>query len=83
MAVAQVEAGMTRSQVRFLLGTPMVADSFDQDRWDYVYFVKIGKTGDLISKEKFGDAQYHIEWSAPTVIDGDSQWRGNSGAAAA
>lgn len=38
-----------------------------------------GGTGDLISKEKFGDAQYHIEWSAPTEIDGDSQWRGNSG----
>jgi outer membrane protein assembly factor BamE len=49
-AVAQVEAGMTRSQVRFLLGTPMVADSFDQDRWDYVYYVKIGKTGDLTER---------------------------------
>jgi outer membrane protein assembly factor BamE len=49
-AVAQVEAGMTRSQVRFLLGTPMIADSFDQDRWDYVYFVKIGKTGDLTER---------------------------------
>ena len=34
--VDQVEVGMTRSQVRFLLGTPMVIDSFDADRWDYV-----------------------------------------------
>ncbi len=39
----------------------------------------VGKSGDLVSKEKFGDAQFHIEWSAPVVIDGDSQWRGNSG----
>jgi outer membrane protein assembly factor BamE len=39
----KVELGMTRNQVRFLLGTPMVADSFHQDRWDYVYFVKIGR----------------------------------------
>ena len=38
-----------------------------------------GGTGDLVSKEKFGNAQYHIEWAAPTVIDGTSQWRGNSG----
>lgn len=35
--------------------------------------------GSAQTKEKFGDAQYHIEWAAPAVIDGDSQWRGNSG----
>ncbi len=43
--VGQVEVGMTRSQVRFLLGTPMVADPFDQSRWDYVYYFRSGKTG--------------------------------------
>lgn len=40
--VDQVEVGMTRSQVRFLLGTPMVMDSFDPDRWDYVYSLRRG-----------------------------------------
>jgi outer membrane protein assembly factor BamE len=40
--VDQVEVGMTRSQVRFLLGTPMVADTFDKDRWDYVYSLRRG-----------------------------------------
>jgi outer membrane protein assembly factor BamE len=39
----QVEAGMTRNQVRFLLGTPMIDDSFHRNRWDYVYYVKIGR----------------------------------------
>jgi len=39
----QVEVGMTRNQVRFLLGTPMVDDPFHENRWDYVYFVKIGR----------------------------------------
>ncbi len=43
------------------------------------YVECVGGTGDLISKEKFGDAQYHIEWAAPAEIDGTSQWRGNSG----
>lgn len=43
------------------------------------YMECTGGTGDLISKEKFGDAQYHIEWAAPAEIDGTSQWRGNSG----
>lgn len=39
----QVEVGMTRSQVRFLLGTPMIDDPFHEERWDYVYYVKIGR----------------------------------------
>lgn len=43
------------------------------------YALCVKDAGDLISKEKFGDAQYHIEWASPTVVDGDSQWRGNSG----
>jgi len=38
-----VELGMTQSQVRFLLGTPMIDDPFHKDRWDYVYFLKIGR----------------------------------------
>lgn len=38
-----VEVGMTRSQVRFLLGTPMIDDPFHENRWDYVYFLRIGK----------------------------------------
>jgi outer membrane protein assembly factor BamE (lipoprotein component of BamABCDE complex) len=36
--VSQLKEGMTRSQVRFLLGTPMVPDAFNEDRWDYFYF---------------------------------------------
>jgi hypothetical protein len=36
-------------------------------------------SGDLMTKEKFGDAQIHVEWMAPPEIDGTSQWRGNSG----
>ena len=42
--IDQLSVGMTRSQVRFLLGTPMVADEFHPDRWDYYYYFKDGKT---------------------------------------
>ena len=35
--VEQVTVGMSRSQVRYLLGTPMVSDPFAPQRWDYVY----------------------------------------------
>src|SRR6202023_93220 len=39
----QLQVGMTRSQVRYLLGTPMVPAVFDKDRWDYVYYFKHGR----------------------------------------
>ncbi len=41
--LAQLEVGMTRKQVRFLLGTPMIDDPFNRDRWDYVYYLTIGR----------------------------------------
>ena len=41
--VDRIEPGMTRSQVRFLLGTPMIDDPFHRDRWDYVYYLRIGR----------------------------------------
>ena len=41
--VDQVEVGMTRGQVRFLLGTPMIDDPFHENRWDYIYYLRIGR----------------------------------------
>ncbi len=37
---AQLEVGMNRKQVLFLLGNPLIADSFHPDRWDYVFYLK-------------------------------------------
>ena len=41
--IEAVKIGMTRSQVRFLLGTPAVTDSFHHDRWDYIYYFRQGR----------------------------------------
>jgi outer membrane protein assembly factor BamE len=43
--VAQLKPGMTKEQVRYVLGTPLVTDIFHADRWDYVFYrdVKGGK----------------------------------------
>ena len=41
--LSQVQLGMTRTQVRYLLGTPMVADPFTNTRWDYVYTFTQGR----------------------------------------
>jgi outer membrane protein assembly factor BamE len=35
--VDQLQPGMTKRQVNFVLGTPLIRDSFEQDRWDYYY----------------------------------------------
>jgi outer membrane protein assembly factor BamE len=35
--IARLKPGMTREQVRFILGTPLVSDLFHADRWDYVF----------------------------------------------
>ncbi len=43
------------------------------------YFEVSRGPGDLLTKEKFGDVQLHVEWSSPTTIDANSQGRGNSG----
>ena len=43
------------------------------------YFEVVGGTGNLYSREKFGDCQLHVEWSSPAVVKGTSQGRGNSG----
>jgi outer membrane protein assembly factor BamE len=37
--VAQLKHGMTKDQVRFVLGTPLLTDIFHGDRWDYVYLL--------------------------------------------
>lgn len=46
-AIEQVRVGMTRSQVQFLLGTPMIADPFHADRWDYPYYFVRGRQRDV------------------------------------
>jgi outer membrane protein assembly factor BamE len=43
--VAQLKPGQTKDQVRFILGTPLVADMFHADRWDYVYRFQPGMLG--------------------------------------
>jgi outer membrane protein assembly factor BamE len=40
--VAQLKTGMTREQIRFVLGTPLVTDIFHGDRWDYVFYRELG-----------------------------------------
>ena len=46
----QLQPGMSRRQVRFILGTPLVEDTFNRDRWDYVYTKRNGL--DVLADER-------------------------------
>lgn len=41
--VAQIQPGMTQEQVRYVLGTPVLNDVFDTERWDYIYLERPSK----------------------------------------
>jgi 3-keto-disaccharide hydrolase len=43
------------------------------------YMEVVPKTGDIATKEEFGDCQLHIEWASPAEVKGEDQERGNSG----
>ncbi|HDY99045.1 MAG TPA: outer membrane protein assembly factor BamE [Pseudomonas sabulinigri] len=42
--VDQLRPGMTQRQVRFIMGTPLLQDTFHPDRWDYLYSMKSGRS---------------------------------------
>ncbi len=67
-SVARLKPGLSRSQVRFLLGTPLVVDPFRNDRWDYVY--RYYKAGSLAEQKHItlffeGDTLARIEGDMP------------------
>jgi outer membrane protein assembly factor BamE len=59
--VESVEVGMTRNQVRFLLGSPVVADVFHDDRWDYVYYFRAGRS-------KKPERRWLIVWFEENIV---------------
>ena len=49
----QLELGMTKKQVAYLLGTPAIHDPFHQDRWDYISMLS-RRGGDVVFLAEFG-----------------------------
>lgn len=47
--VDKLQRGMSRRQVRFIMGTPLVEDTFNPDRWDYRYTLRNGD--DVLAQE--------------------------------
>jgi len=75
--VAKLKPGMSKSQVRFILGTPLLTDAFHADRWDYVFVDE--KAGKLKERRKVavlfkGDVLERVEGDvAPAAADAVSK----------
>jgi outer membrane protein assembly factor BamE len=65
--MAQLKLGMSKEQVRFLLGTPMLDDMFHADRWDYVYYRKEGKNAPVERKFSLFFADGKLARSEPSL----------------
>ncbi len=59
--IEAIKVGMTRNQVRYLLGTPVVNDLFREDRWDYIYYHRMGRS-------KKTERRWLIVWFDDNVV---------------
>jgi outer membrane protein assembly factor BamE len=62
----KLEPGMTRRQVQYIMGSPMIADVFHQDRWDYIYLMQPGygkPSSDHVTLYFEGDVLQRVEGS--------------------
>ncbi|MGB0712030.1 MAG: outer membrane protein assembly factor BamE [Gammaproteobacteria bacterium] len=71
--VNRLRPGMNRRQVAYLLGTPTLVDTFNSDRWDYMYLSQPG-SGDTTRKH----LAVHFDGDQLARIEGD--WRPEPGA---
>lgn len=61
--VEKLKPGQTRQQVRLVLGTPLLADPFHSDRWDYVYqYARQGRTVESRKFTVFFEADKLVRW---------------------
>lgn len=70
----QLRPGMNKSQVRFIMGTPLIQDSFHRDRWDYFYQMR--KAGKIIEQRRVilefeGDALKRVRGDVIPAGTGD------------
>jgi len=71
--VNSLEPGMSKRQVRFLLGTPLLVDIFHPDRWDYTYTIRRGHEPMELRRLTLlfeGDALASIEGDLQTASNG-------------
>ena len=73
--LAELEIGMSREEVGGVLGYPLINDPFHTDRWDYYFYLKKGKTGEVQQQSATlhfnEDALSRIDSALPETDSGD------------
>ncbi len=72
--VDQLEPGMDKARVRYIMGTPMLVDVFHQDRWDYIYLHRPGR-----GEPEQRRITLHFRDDKLARVDGDVQIGGAAG----
>ena len=77
--VNKLKPGMSRRQVNFIMGTPLIKDTFNRDRWDYVFMLRNGST-------VLDQSRLTVEFNGDTLINvfGDfvaADWAATDGTA--
>lgn len=68
--VDQLKPGMSRRQVRFILGTPLLEDPFNQERWDYPYVKRNGQ--DVLAENRLA-----VYFDGDTLVKYESDFEGH------
>ena len=76
--VNQLKPGMSRRQVKFIMGTPLIKDTFNRNRWDYVFMIRNGST-------VLDQSRVAVEFNEDTLVNvfGDfvpADWAATGGA---
>jgi len=80
--IEQLKPGMSRRQVRFIMGSPLVEDTFNPDRWDYPYVIRNGRdiireahVTVLFDEDRLIDVRgdYLPEWARPAESGTDDE----------
>ena len=65
--LSKMEEGLTKAQVRYIMGTPSINDPFNKDRWDYIGFEIIGDTKrKTVHHIMFFEENKLVEWKTIT-----------------
>lgn len=65
----QLKPGMTKQQVRYVLGTPMISDAFHGNRWDYVY--RLAQQGEVVESQNL--TLYFEGDNLARIVDGQAK----------
>ena len=69
--IDRVEVGMTKSQVRYLLGGPVIGNPYQTDRWDYIYLYQERMSGDPLNNDQRYWLVVYFENEIVTKIEKD------------